>query len=599
DGTFTIQDAIPGNGGGVFVNGGSDYSSGYAPLDVPPGETLDAGTITLHHIGSLTGLVHDDRSQPVAGLTVRIVGGNDYTTGSDGTFNATDVPAGQYTVIVFGGDNYTNYESSVTVNDGPAATDLGTVVVDDAAPDGFAALSGKVSLSDGTTAAPNVSLVAKRADNGAPVGSATSDMDGAYTIANLPTALALHVEITQAPNGYKNTSRDYTLDNREVRHDDVTLDTGGFSVHGTVTLGSSPAGGVHVWALNGPNGHEVTTDSDGHYAISGLDSSAVYYLCVHDVPDGISPECYDHVRFGELGSLQLASGVDQQIDFSLTRYGSISGRVVGANGDPIADATVQLPNAWFTVSVPSATTASDGTFTLSTVPPVNNLQYDVTATGYSGHRFTIDSVTPDGTDQVGDLTLHALGSVTGRVVDGSGNPVEGMAITANPSGHEATSSADGTFTIDQLDAGAGEYSFADNSNGDYAPAIHEHVTVSEGPGATEIGDLTVHRYGSVTGRVVDSVGNPVAGLTVQLDGANDTTTGSDGTYTFSRVIPGGRHVDVLGSSNYGPAGSDLTVADGPDATTTDDLTVYAWSHITGTVTGDSGPVSGLPVSISG
>ncbi|MFN8035208.1 MAG: carboxypeptidase regulatory-like domain-containing protein [Acidimicrobiia bacterium] len=600
DGTFSIPSAIPMSGGNLSALGNADFPAVHVPLDVSEGQTIDAGTITMHRYGSVTGTVVDSRAQPIAGLDVGVDGAGSTTTASDGTFSLSPVSAGTAHLTVFGGDDYANHDDpSFTVGDGPAVTDAGTIALADSAPDGFGALHGQVHTGGPGHPAGAVTVVALQLDDGnRSVGSTATDAEGNYWLRNLPAGHPLRLQFSGLPHGYRNTVRDYTLGNREVRGDDVTVDPNGGSVHGRVTVGGTAVIGAQVTVLGNPFDVATTTDAHGDYRVSGLHAATPYVVCVSDVGAGVSPECYDHIRVSGGTPVNLSGEEDRAIDFALARYGTLTGRVVDGTGHQLVGATVALPSGFWLPSTPTTTTGSDGRFTLTQVPPSTDVPYNVTYDGYSGHQFTIASVTEGGTNDVGDLVLHPLGSVHGRVVDGHGNPVAGMSMTSNPGGRTGTTAADGTFTVDGLDAFAGEFSFMANGNGDFAPGGIEHVTVSEGPAVTELGDITIHRYGSAHGRVVDADGHPVTGITVDA-GSSTRTTGADGTFAFDRVVPGAIHWHTAGTETYAATMIDGTVADGPDVTDLGDVTLHGWSHITGTVTGDGSPVAGVTVYARG
>jgi iron complex outermembrane receptor protein len=68
--------------------------------------------------------------------------------------------------------------------------------------------------------------------------------------------------------------------------------------------------------------------------------------------------------------------------------------------------------------------------------------------------------------------------------------------------------------------------------------------------------------GTVSGRVTSAAGRPVSGAIVLLEtvsSASNTTTGSDGVFTFSNVAPGAYHVTIR-SDGFLPSRTELTVS---------------------------------------
>jgi hypothetical protein len=160
--------------------------------------------------------------------------------------------------------------------------------------------------------------------------------------------------------------------------------------------------------------------------------------------------------------------------------GTIAGTVKDATGAAVADAHVGArPGA-------ETTTAADGTYTLTGLCAGD---YIVDA-GKLGVGFGVYDANADGTPDKVTLTADALsatgiditlvagsgppqcpgmgpgprptppaacsggtGSISGTVKDAAGNAVEGARVHAGPGGGEATTAADGTYTLTGLCAG--------------------------------------------------------------------------------------------------------------------------------------------------
>jgi len=164
---------------------------------------------------------------------------------------------------------------------------------------------------------------------------------------------------------------------------------------------------------------------------------------------------------------------------------------------------------------------------------------------FGGTTCTSVSVTEGEITSVSDVELVPLapGSVSGLVVDSSGSPLSGVSVTAQLDSDSATTSStvtgtDGTFSLTGLASGLDWDVKFEKTN--YSSTDSWVVPVA---GAnTALGAVHLARSSTVTGKVVDSSGAGIAGVSVSLEGDTDVsaTTASDGTYTFTGV-PAGRY----------------------------------------------------------
>ncbi len=156
-----------------------------------------------------------------------------------------------------------------------------------------------------------------------------------------------------------------------------------------------------------------------------------------------------------------------------TRY-SISGRATDGSGNPISEVTVSNGAGR------TATTDASGNYTFSDLAAGT---YTVTPSK-SGYTFSpasrTVSVPPSATGQDFTATTATPYSISGRVTDGSSNPISGVVIS-NGAGHTATTDASGNYTISGLSAGT--YTLTPSKSGctTFSPTSR---TVSVPPSAT-------------------------------------------------------------------------------------------------------------------
>lgn len=148
-----------------------------------------------------------------------------------------------------------------------------------------------------------------------------------------------------------------------------------------------------------------------------------------------------------------------------------------------------------------------------------------------------------------------------------------------------------TFTISPVKAGT--YAVTVSVNSSQIEGVTQNVTVTPGQTA-QVPEVTVtNQGGNVTGKVVDGTGAGIAGVTVILTkGENviQTTTGEDGTFTFSDILAGVYTVQVEKEGYISPEQATVTVAVGETATVAQQTMQSAMGTISGTVKDMSGAV---------
>ncbi|MDE0804975.1 MAG: carboxypeptidase regulatory-like domain-containing protein, partial [Acidimicrobiales bacterium] len=251
-------------------------------------------------------------------------------------------------------------------------------------------------------------------------------------------------------------------------------------------------------------------------------------------------------------TLTVVDGASETADLDVSVGNTISG-VVSIDGVPSADVIVSTPLAsGFERRVLSD---DDGAYQLT---GLKTAEHDVT---FEHPRIsTTDRVVEVGAgDNVLDVEIASLGSVTGTVSAVGGGVLEGASVRIVPaavpdgldadeqSGIEvATSAADGSYVLDGLDPGDYlVFASADGYVEGFAP-----VTVAS---ATETVDLALDPAATLTGVVADAGGVPASGAAVfaetvdQEDMLGETLTEDDGTFRIEGVPAGDVVVTALGS----------------------------------------------------
>jgi hypothetical protein len=207
---------------------------------------------------------------------------------------------------------------------------------------------------------------------------------------------------------------------------------------------------------------------------------------------------------------------------------SISGTILDANGQPKAGILVSAGDL-------SATTDAAGNYLITGL-----LQgtYTVKPT-LRGFTFTPSeqTVTVDADVTGRDFTWAVGYDIAGRVLDESGNGMQGVSVTNGL----VTTITNDTGYWRMLDMPAGTYNVV--------PSLPRYVfepqsrSVTVGPGLSGLGQHFVGRLQTfgVSGVITDINGQRMGGVTVTASGDNPSvqvTTSSSGAYTFNRLLPG-------------------------------------------------------------
>jgi hypothetical protein len=294
----------------------------------------------------------------------------------------------------------------------------------------------------------------------------------------------------------------------------------------------------------------ATTAANGGYTISGLPPRAVTHT--------VTASRNFYVTFTKTG-IPVVPGRTTIVNFfQFQKSGIITGGVKDdATGNPIGGAQVK---AYLngTVLKASATTAADGTYTISRDLPAGTYSVSAGRIGYVTLTKTDIPVVAGQTTIVNFYHLVKSGMITGGVKeDGTGNPIGGAQVRAYLNGTvlkaSATTAADGTYTISR-DLPAGTYGVSAGRSG-YITYTKTGVVVPQGV-TTIVNFYHLVKSGIITGGVKDDgTGLPIAGAEVKayLNGTTlkaTAVTGADGAYAIRRDLPAGTYSVSVSKPGY-------------------------------------------------
>ncbi len=416
-------------------------------------------------------------------------------------------------------------------------------------------------------------------------GTGFTRADGTYSIAGVPEG-----------TGYRITFSSRRTDSMSIWHDGQSLmyDSGSFTIDGPVAVdvmlpkSGHVAGTVTLAGAMGDDGVAIKyrncgsypyrycsdlttgwkmarTDATGHFDLTGLSGGWLNIEARHDsglYVDRVHPNPV-LIRVDQTHT-ELTTAIDLP-SARAPQGGTITGHVFLGNHDRSADAgQVRIDGAGTTY------TDVNGNYSLS---GLDDGTYALTYTYLPDTEFRTPqpprtvTIAPGSRDQPRiDATMFALGSITGRVWLGttstraSAGQVRVTATGGNPlTTASALTDNSGNYTVEGLEAGEYVIRFDYLPSGDFADQYYEgyyadrqQPTVNAYIGFDQRWIVAILEPGaSVSGRVIDVSGDPVAGVHVTgrasygiIAGGDahstpyETTTDSTGRYTLSGLPPG-------------------------------------------------------------
>ena len=402
-----------------------------------------------------------------------------------------------------------------------------------------------------------------------------------------------------------------TVTPNKTAHTDITLAPFTNPIppldNGNDAAASGP-GGVGLIYTENPLTAAGGTGSKVVYATFGLEALSTEFYKITSVFKP-NPVIYNPRN-------QRQSIIHNIVDY--LRTGSIAGTIRSTSGNGVVGSGVAGVTVYLLSEsgnpIPgrgtfSATTDTAGNYRIDGIEPGN---YTIAAyrTGFiratsnPGVVFTVEG---DAIQQA-SLTLvpAAPGSLAGKVSDTSGNTVSGASVTFTSSDgqiYSITTDSNGNYSLANVQPGtysgtAAKTNFGTQTQTNLVVASNTALTVNfvlqPGPGA-------------VTGRVVDTSGNPIAGATVFFSNGSpavvvtQATTDATGTYNIASLAAGTYNV-TASATGFGSSATIPVVVAGGATTTVPDimLGVLANGTLGGLVTGTGSttPQAGVTLTIT-
>ena len=536
------------------------------------GEGVITGTIA-----SASGGLQESTLTVTAGIVGSTDANQTFTTTSTTTgFELDGLPAGTYNVTLSLPGYIPQTESGVVVTGGQS-TDLGTITLSPASE-----IDGTVTSSD--PAVPATGLVIQAVKGGTIVGSAVTNASGTFQIMNLPAGTyTLTAPLAVVANGPTVTVAAGQIVTGEL----IQVQPGG-AISGRVSSSSGTLLPGLTVELSGPNGlaETTTTDSSGGYEFESLVSG--------------SYEVY--LQIGGTQALQTVNvmeldGSAVTANLQLPYAAEITGTVTDGSGNPITDGTITLYSSGSLIA--TAETNASGVYEFLVMQPGT---FDLSASASEGTFPTITGLmvavgnTATQNFQIGTATL-AVSATDGTTAVAGDEATLLMTVEGSPAiVDQAVVGADGSASF----AGLADNSytvFVSSATGDFGQS-----SVSLTAGQQGTASVSMSPSGTVSGKVIDSSGNPISGASVFIQLSSDlqngysTVTATDGTYSLAGIAPGTYDVTVVADGFVANVQTGVSVS---SSTTVNASLTASTTTATGTIEDTSGnPVPNANITIT-
>ncbi len=497
DGTFTIRGLTAAGNCHLFARMGAETSEVIGPLTVPEGGLKDV-QVQMRVGGVIRGILTDEQGAPLAGNTLNAIPGtsfgvNSANTDKDGAFQFDSLAEGPCEIMLVQQSPKAFIAPSklakVDVKWGQTVDNVVLVYkLEPSVAEGALQISGQVKDAAGQPL-PGVGVDAQFVEAGVSKSAgkpAWTDGDGNYQI----NGLEKRAYLVSAHNAQYATVR---LPEIEAGSTNVDLAMQPrVTVEGRVVRAGDNQP-VPQFEITAPNERPVqVADARGRFTLASVDATDFCQVTVR-APGYVTKE--------DALDLKQGKGI-KDVVVALDRASGLTGRVVNAQGRPVAGARIFLAEGMRHVELNDenavlARSDASGAFTIDSLPAergfvlARHTEYVMGSAPYRPGVSTVDIVLRDG------------GTVNGTVTSG-GTPAAGVSVSISRlsvSGKEymvpvsAKTGPDGTFHMEQVPPGETNIMVAfDKDAKDLKDAlamrsIMRHMTVESGQTLTVALDL--------------------------------------------------------------------------------------------------------------
>ncbi|HSW12371.1 MAG TPA: carboxypeptidase regulatory-like domain-containing protein [Solimonas sp.] len=515
--------------------------AGYAPrqlqVSLSVGTTTDAGIIALDvpaNVAVLRGTATDGRTgQVLAAATLRIeVGGQQHSalSSANGAYEIVSVPAGQGTVVAEK-TGYRSLSTSLNVLGGTSYSFSPALYPEGAESPTLATLQGRIIAADTSTPISGATISVGEAHTSAAA-------DGSFTLRDLPPGDS---QIRVIASGYLDASFSGVLSVGVNKAGDLRLQPSSSQgrIKGKVVDAATraPLEGASIRV----SGSSLSADQNGQFEIGVSAGSHTLMVSRAGYSSAQLQLSVSGGGLADIGSIALAVQSDRAL---------VRGVVVdGGSGQPLAAVTVAATVDGISLS---SLTSANGGFELSGISAGAG-SIVAQKTGYRTAAAAVNFAAGGSYNfspalYAEEEEVPTKATLSGRIVAADTDAaIGGAEVTI--AGRSASSSAEGSFSLDQLDPGS--VSIAVQASGYDAASFTGMLSA----GINRIGDLRLQRTATsltLFGDVIDAAsGAGVAGAVVRVQGTDFlAVTNARGVYRIEGLPEKHLNVVIEGSGYY-------------------------------------------------
>lgn len=259
----------------------------------------------------------------------------------------------------------------------------------------------------------------------------------------------------------------------------------------------------------------LAIDATGQFVFAGLTTPASYQLRI--VKPGYAEE---------LRTITLRAGEDREdVEILIGRgIGVITGSVLDTAGTPIGGVDITATDGSTNAGTRSLSGAgSPGTFELRDLTAPGTYTLTFTAPGYFPETTTV-TLGETGTGTVTVVMTADNGSLAGTAVDAAGAPLGDVTVTVVGADLERTTQTVsvgdvGSWIVDGLPV-PGTYTVSFSGPTVVTTAVSVELVAGAGATRTDVNASLIAALATVRGRVTNTDGDPIGGVTITLDGSS-------------------------------------------------------------------------------